>query len=200
MDRKNIMKNKKGKIIVLSAPSGSGKSTIIGKLMDCPELKLDFSISATSRKPRGEEKHGREYFFMTEEEFKSNVEKGNFVEWEEVYSGVCYGTLASEVERITYKGNNLIMDVDVKGALSIKKRFGEEALLIFIMPPDVATLEKRLRNRATDSEETIIKRLEKAEYEMGFSPQFDCVVVNDRLEEAVDQVEKQIKNFTDKEK
>ena len=114
----------KGKIIVLSAPSGSGKSTIIGELMKKPELKLGFSISATSRKPRGEEKHGKEYFFMTESEFKENAKQGNFVEWEEVYAGVCYGTLVSEVERITGSGNNLIMDVDVKGALNIKKDMG----------------------------------------------------------------------------
>lgn len=188
---------KKGKIIVLSAPSGSGKSTIISELMKNPALRLDFSISATSRKPRGEEKHGREYFFLTEEEFKRNVEEGNFVEWEEVYSGVCYGTLVSEVERITGKGNNLIMDVDVKGALSIKKRFGAEALLIFIMPPDKATLEQRLRMRGTDSEETIIKRLHKSEYELGFAPEFDCVIVNDQLEKAVREVTHVVENFID---
>lgn len=186
---------KKGKIIVLSAPSGSGKSTIIGELMKNPDLKLGFSISATSRKPRGEEQHGREYFFLTEEEFRRNVEKGNFVEWEEVYAGVCYGTLVSEVERITGSGRNLIMDVDVKGGLNIKKRFGDEALTIFIMPPDKETLEKRLRNRGTDSEETILKRLHKSEYEMEHAPQFDCVVVNDNLKTAVKEVESKIKNF-----
>lgn len=186
---------KKGKIIVLSAPSGSGKSTIIGKLMEKPELKLDFSISATSRQPRGNEQHGREYFFLTEEEFHRNVEAGNFVEWEEVYKGVCYGTLASEVERITNSGHNLIMDVDVKGGLNIKKRYGEEAITIFIMPPDKATLEKRLRTRGTDSEETIAHRLHKSEYEMSFAKDFDYTVVNDNLEEAVKDVEKIIKAF-----
>lgn len=185
----------KGKIIALSAPSGSGKSTIIGELMKKPELKLDFSISATSRKPRGEEKHGKEYFFLTEEEFRRNIEQGNFVEWEEVYSGVCYGTLISEVNRITENGHNLIMDVDVKGALNIKERYGEEALIIFIMPPDKKTLEERLRNRGTDSEETIRKRLQKAEYEMSFADKFDCIVVNDKLETAVENVETKIKNF-----
>lgn len=185
----------RGKIIVLSAPSGSGKSTIIGELMKKPELKLDFSISATSRKPRGEEKHGREYFFMSEEEFKRNVAEGNFVEWEEVYAGICYGTLISEVNRITKKGNNLIMDVDVKGALSIKKRFGQEALTIFIMPPDKETLEYRLRTRGTDSEETIQKRLHKSEYEMTFADKFDCIVINDDLEKAVGNVESRIKDF-----
>lgn len=186
---------KQGKIIVLSAPSGSGKSTIIRELMKNPELKLDFSISATSRKPRGEEKHGKEYFFLTEEEFKENVEAGNFVEWEEVYSGVCYGTLVSEVERITSSGHNLIMDVDVKGALNIKKRYGDRALTIFIMPPGKEVLEQRLRNRGTDSEETIAKRLHKSEYEMSFSPEFDHVVVNDVLEKAVEETEKTIIDF-----
>lgn len=185
----------KGKIIALSAPSGSGKSTIIGELMKKPDLKLDFSISATSRKPRGEEKHGKEYFFLTEEEFRRNIEQGNFVEWEEVYSGVCYGTLISEVNRITENGHNLIMDVDVKGALNIKERYGEEALIIFIMPPDKKTLEERLRNRGTDSEETIRKRLQKSEYEMSFADKFDCIVVNDKLETAVENVETKIKNF-----
>ena len=191
------MKNsgKKGKIIILSAPSGSGKSTIIKELMVNPELKLDFSISATSRKPRGEEKHGVEYFFMTEEEFKRNVADGNFVEWEEVYPGICYGTLVSEVNRITDKGNNLIMDIDVKGALSIKKRYGKNAISIFIMPPDKETLEHRLRNRGTDSEETIRKRLQKSEYEMGFAEKFDYVVINDNLQVAVNEVEGKIKNF-----
>lgn len=185
----------KGKIIVLSAPSGSGKSTIIGELMKNKDLKLDFSISATSRSPRGEEQHGREYFFLTEEEFKEKVEQGKFIEWEEVYSGVCYGTLESEVERITGVGHNLIMDVDVKGALNIKKRYGDEALTIFIMPPSKEELERRLRTRATDSEETISKRLHKSEYEMTFSSQFDCVAVNDQLDKAVKEVENHIKNF-----
>ena len=187
---------KKGKILILSAPSGSGKSTIIGKLMEDPDLKLGFSISATSRKPRGEEKHGREYFFMTEAEFQENIIRGNFVEWEEVYSGVRYGTLVSEVERITGNGRNLIMDVDVRGALNIKKRFGDDALTIFIMPPDKETLEKRLRLRGTDSEETIKSRLQKSEYEIGFANQFDFVVVNDNLEEAVKKVEEKIRAFT----
>lgn len=191
-----MKKNKeKGKIIVLSAPSGSGKSTIIRELMKNPELRLDFSISATSRSPRGEEKHGKEYFFLTEEEFKNKVNAGEFVEWEEVYSGVCYGTLSSEVERITSIGNNLIMDVDVKGALNIKKRYGKEALTLFIMPPDMTTLEKRLRTRGTDSEQTILKRLEKAEYEMSFANEFDFIVVNDSLDEAVKAVEDKVISF-----
>ncbi|MCH5230891.1 MAG: guanylate kinase [Muribaculaceae bacterium] len=185
----------KGKIIILSAPSGSGKSTIIGQLMEKPELKLDFSISATSRQPRGGEQHGKEYFFLSQEEFMKQIAEGNFVEWEEVYAGVCYGTLVSEVERITGSGHNLIMDVDVKGALNIKKRYGDDAITIFVMPPDKATLEQRLRKRGTDSEETIEKRLHKSEYEMSFSPQFDTVIINDQLEEAVEKVESAIKKF-----
>lgn len=188
----------KGKIIVLSAPSGSGKSTIIGELMKKNDLKLGFSISATSRNPRGKEMHGREYFFMTEAEFKDQVSKGNFVEWEEVYPGVCYGTLLSEVERITGKGDNLIMDVDVKGALNIKKRFADEVVTIFIMPPSKEALKERLLKRGTDTEDIINKRLHKSEYEMSFSPQFDYVVVNDDLKEAVDSVENIIRNFIEK--
>ncbi|MDE5886102.1 MAG: guanylate kinase [Muribaculaceae bacterium] len=185
----------KGKIIILSAPSGTGKSTIISRLMEKPDLKLGFSVSATSRLPRGEEKDGKDYFFLTPEEFMQKVEEGKFVEWEEVYKGTCYGTLESEVERVTEAGSNLIMDVDVKGALSIKRRYGLNALSIFIMPPSVDVLESRLRNRATDSEETINKRLAKAEYEMSFSGEFDSVVVNDNLADAVNDVESKIRNF-----
>lgn len=189
----NIMT--KGKIIILSAPSGTGKSTIISRLMDYEGLKLGFSISATSRAPRGEEKDGREYYFLTSEEFHKRVENGEFVEWEEVYAGTCYGTLVSEVERVTGSGRNLIMDIDVKGALNVKKRYGKDALSIFILPPSVEELERRLRARSTDSEESIARRLDKAEYEMGFSDKFDRRVVNDSLDSCCSEVKKLIEEF-----
>lgn len=186
---------KEGKIIILSAPSGTGKSTIIRHLIDMADLCLGFSVSATSRLPRGEEKNGKEYYFLSEKEFKERAARGEFVEWEEVYPGTCYGTLLSEVERVTHNGRNLIMDVDVKGALNIKKFFGEKALAIFVMPPSKEELEKRLRSRSTDTEESILKRLSKADYEMGFAPQFDTLVVNDTLDDAVSKTASLIRNF-----
>ena len=188
----------KGKIIVLSAPSGSGKSTIISNLVKDDELRLGFSISATSRKPRGEEQHGKEYFFLSEEDFKNKVMNGEFVEWEEVYPGVCYGTLESEINRITEDGQNLIMDIDVKGALNIKKKYGSKALTLFIMPPDKETLAQRLRSRGTDSEENIEKRLKKAEYEISFANQFDATIVNDCLDQAVKDTNNKIREFIKK--
>lgn len=188
--------NAKGKIIVLSAPSGTGKSTIINELMKDPGLRLEFSVSATSRKPRGEEVHGIHYYFLTADEFERRVQAGEFVEWAEVYKGTRYGTLVSEVERVTGSGKNLIMDVDVAGALNVKKRFGNEALLIFVEPPSVQELEQRLRSRATDDEESVRRRLDKAEYEMSFAPKYDKVVINDSLADAVAQVARLIREFT----
>lgn len=179
---------KKGKIIVLSAPSGTGKSSIIRRLMEYPELNLGFSVSATCRKPRGEEKHGVDYYFITHEEFMKKVAQGEFVEWEEVYAGTCYGTLRSEVERVIEAGQNIIMDIDVKGGLNVKKIFGKEALTIFILPPSKEELKRRLRSRATDSEDVIQKRLDKADFELSFAPQFDIRIVNDNLDHAVSEV------------
>lgn len=193
------MSMKKGKIIILSAPSGTGKSTIISRLIDNPDLHLGFSVSATSRAPRGQEQDGREYYFLSPEEFHIKAENGEFVEWEEVYAGTCYGTLVSEVERVIGTGRNLIMDIDVKGALNVKKRYGADALALFIMPPSIEELERRLRSRSTDSEESIRKRLEKAEYEMSFSSQFDANIVNDDLDKATSEVETAIRNTIDTE-
>ncbi|MDE7413365.1 MAG: guanylate kinase [Muribaculaceae bacterium] len=187
---------KEGKIIILSAPSGTGKSTIISRLMELDDLRLGFSISATSRKPRGNEQHGKEYYFLSEKEFKEKAGNGEFVEWEEVYPGTCYGTLLSEVERVTHQGRNLIMDVDVKGALNVKRYFGPKALAIFVMPPSKEVLEQRLRSRQTDSEESIMKRLAKADFEMDFAPKFDTVVINDDLSKATAQTADTIRRFT----
>lgn len=187
----------KGKIIILSAPSGTGKSTIIRWLMEHrPDLKLSFSISATSRSPREGEIDGREYYFLSEEEFRYRVERGEFVEWEEVYAGNLYGTLESEVSRLTRDGRNVIMDVDVKGGINVKRRYGPRALSIFILPPSMEVLRRRLTNRATDSKEDIERRLAKAEYEMSFASEFDCNVVNDSLEQASSEVAVLIKKFT----
>ena len=186
-----------GKIIVLSAPSGTGKSTIIGELMKMPDLNLGFSVSATSRAPRGTEQDGVQYYFLSPDEFAARIERGEFVEWAEVYSGTRYGTLVSEVERVTGQGMNLIMDIDVEGALNVKKRYGDLALLIFIEPPTLQSLEERLRSRATDDDESIRRRLDKAEYEMSFADRYDKVVVNDDLATAVSEVADNIRAFTE---
>ena len=186
-----------GKIIVLSAPSGTGKSTIIGELMKMPDLNLGFSVSATSRAPRGTEQDGVQYYFLSPDEFAARTERGEFVEWAEVYSGTRYGTLVSEVERVTGQGKNLIMDIDVEGALNVKKRYGDLALLIFIEPPTLQSLKERLRSRATDDDESIRRRLDKAEYEMSFANRYDKVVVNDDLDTAVAEVADNIRAFTE---
>ncbi|MCI5627686.1 MAG: guanylate kinase [Porphyromonadaceae bacterium] len=186
---------KEGKIIIISAPSGSGKSTIIQRLMQNPELHLGFSVSATSRQPRGSEQHGREYYFITCEEFKLRVGAGEFIEWEEVYPGTCYGTLRSEVERVTGNGQNLVLDIDVAGGVNVKKMYGDRALALFIEPPSLGELERRLKGRGTDAPEVVEKRLAKAEYELGFAPQYDAVIVNDDLETAVAAVTTLILDF-----
>ena len=183
-----------GKVVIFSAPSGAGKSTIIGRLLE-KFPRLEFSISCTSRPPRGKEVHGREYYFLSNDEFKARAGAGEFVEWEEVHPGTCYGTLRSEVDRIWEKGSVIVFDVDVKGGVNLKKTFGASALSVFIMPPSVEELRRRLVGRGTDSAETIEKRVAKAEQEIAHAPQFDRVIVNDSLEEAVAEAEKTVAEF-----
>ncbi len=191
--------NKQGKLIICSAPSGSGKTTLVQHLLG-QDLKLFFSISATSRKPRGEEQHGREYYFLTQEDFKKKIEEEAFVEWEEVYEGCFYGTLKSEVQHLLEAGKNVIFDVDVVGGLNLKKYYGKEALAIFIAPPSVEELERRLHNRGTDTEEVIAKRVAKSEYELSFREQFDYVVVNEELEKAQNEIVTVVREFINKER
>lgn len=186
----------KGKLIIFSAPSGSGKSTIVSYLMkEHPELNLAFSVSATTRAPRGTEKNGVEYIFLSEEEFKAKIAAGKFLEHEEVYPGRFYGTLKEQVERQTEKGENVVFDVDVKGGCNIKKFYGSRALSIFIQPPSVEELRRRLEGRATDAPEVIEQRLSKAAYELTFADKFDHVVVNDDLAEAEAETLKLVSDF-----
>lgn len=182
------------KIIIFSAPSGSGKSTVINGLMK-RDLNLAFSISCTSRAPRGEEQHGIHYYYLTTDEFKHKIQGNEFIEYEEVYAGCFYGTLKSEIERLQKEGKNVIFDVDVIGGLNIKKIFGEEALSVFIQPPSMEILRYRLENRKTDSKEVIEQRLAKAEYELSFAPQFDKIVVTTDAETAIENAYKIIKEF-----
>ncbi|MBO4664742.1 MAG: guanylate kinase [Bacteroidaceae bacterium] len=184
-----------GKLIILAAPSGSGKSTIVKYLMENEDLNLHFSISATSRAPRGTEKNGVEYFFMTPEEFRSHIDAGDFIEYEEVYTDKFYGTLKSQVDAQLAAGENVIFDVDVKGAMSIKKLYGKRALSMFIQPPSIEELRTRLEGRGTDTPEVIEQRLAKAEYELSFADKFDEVVVNDNLEIAEVEAEALIEDF-----
>jgi len=191
-----MKKQKKGKLLIFSAPSGSGKSTIIGWLMENhPELNLAFSISCTSRQPRGTEQDGVEYFFITAEEFRRRIEAGEFLEYEEVYENRFYGTLKSQVERQLKAGQNVVFDVDVKGGVNIKKYYGDKALSVFIQPPSVEELRRRLLARNTDSEEMIAQRVAKAEYELTFAPQFDRILVNDDLQTALNEAYELVGNF-----
>ncbi len=184
----------KGKLIIFSAPSGAGKTTIVRHLLG-KGFNLEFSVSATSRAPRPTETHGKDYYFLAEPEFKERIAKNDFLEWEEVYAGIFYGTLKSEVERIREEGKNVIFDVDVVGGLNIKKYYGDEALAVFVQPPSVEELRKRLTARSTETEEKIAMRIAKAEHELSFAPQFDVVIVNDQLEKACAEVEKVLGNF-----
>lgn len=182
------------KIIIFSAPSGSGKSTIINYLLG-RFPRLEFSISATSRQPRGEEKDGVHYYFFSAEEFRKRIDNGELLEWEEVYNGTYYGTLNSEIQRIWEHGNVIIFDVDVRGGIALKKIFGDQAMAMFIMPPSIEELRRRLIGRGTENEETIEKRIGKSEFELSFASQFDAIVVNDDLVKACTEAEVIITNF-----
>ncbi len=187
-----------GKLIIFSAPSGSGKSTLIESLMPHKELNLHFSISATNRPPRGKEQNGVEYFFLSTEEFKQKIEEGDFIEYEEVYPGRFYGTLKSQVEKQLAAGENVLFDIDVKGGCNVKKLYGDRAMSVFVQPPSIDVLRKRLEGRGTDSQDMIEKRLAKAEYELSFAPKFDHVVVNDQLEVAREEVYRLVADFLKK--
>ncbi|WP_320019690.1 guanylate kinase [Labilibaculum manganireducens] len=186
-----------GKLFIFSAPSGSGKTTIVQHLLK-QNFKLEFSISATSRAKRANEIDGKDYHFLSVEEFKTRIENDEFLEWEEVYEGCFYGTLKSEVDKIRKKGKNVIFDVDVVGGTNIKKFYKQEALAIFIQPPSITELENRLRNRNTDSDEVITKRVEKFKFELAFSDQFDKIIVNDKLEDAFAEAETALHDFLSK--
>ena len=186
----------KGKLIIVSAPSGSGKSTIVRWLMEQhPELKLYFSVSCTSRQPRGTEQDGVDYFFLQPDEFRQKIANGEFLEYEEVYTDRFYGTLKAQVERQREAGQNVVFDVDVKGGVNIKRYYGDEAMSLFIQPPSVEELRRRLEGRATDTPEAIQHRLDKAEYELTFAPKFDHIVVNDDLETAKQEALRLLKDF-----
>ncbi|MBR3471489.1 MAG: guanylate kinase [Prevotella sp.] len=182
-----LLRRGRGRLIIISAPSGSGKSTIINWLMEHhPELRLAFSISCTSRAPRGTEQNGVEYFFLSPEEFRERIERNEFLEYEEVYEGRFYGTLKEQVER-QRATHNVVFDVDVKGGCNIKKYYGDEALSLFIQPPSIEELRRRLEGRGTDAPEVIEQRLERAAFELSFAPQFDRVVINDDLQTAEEE-------------
>lgn len=184
-----------GKIILFTAPSGAGKTTIVKHLLQSNPA-LSFSISACTRDKRGRsEENGKDYYFITPEEFRQKIERGEFVEWEEVYEGAFYGTLKSEIERIWNMGKHVILDVDVKGGLKIKEYYKDRALAIFVKPPSIEALAARLQARATDSASSISSRVFKAKFELSFENKFDCVIVNDDLSQAIAQAEKLVNNF-----
>ena len=185
----------KGKLIVFSAPSGSGKTTIVRHLLAQADLNLEFSISAATREARGEEVNGKDYYFMSIPEFKQHIKNEDFVEWEEVYRDNFYGTLKSEVERIWAKGKNVIFDIDVAGGLRIKSKFPEETLAVFVKPPSVDELKRRLKERSTESEEKINMRIAKAHVELATAPQFDVIIKNYDLEIALEEAYQLVKDF-----
>jgi guanylate kinase len=184
-----------GKLIVFSAPSGSGKTTIVRHLLSKEDLNLEFSISAASREPRGEEVNGKDYYFISTEEFKKHIKNEDFLEWEEVYRDNFYGTLKSEVERIWAKGKNVIFDIDVSGGLRIKHKFPEETLAVFVKPPSVDELKRRLKERSTESDDKINMRIAKASVELATAPQFDVIIKNYDLPIALEEAYQLVKNF-----
>lgn len=185
---------KEGKIIIFSAPSGAGKTTIVRHLLSM-DHNFGFSVSATSRKPRGSEVNGVDYYFLTVDEFKAKIANDEFLEWQEVYPDNFYGSLKSEVERILGSGRNILFDVDVVGGSNIKKYYGDRALALFVQPPSITELEKRLLKRCTDKEEVIRERIAKAEKELAYAPLFDVIIVNDNLENALKETEERVKEF-----
>ncbi|MDE6513137.1 MAG: guanylate kinase [Muribaculaceae bacterium] len=187
-----------GKVIILSAPSGSGKSTIINALMSGGEINLQFSVSATNRAPRGSEVNGKDYHFLSDAEFRRAISDDAFLEYEEVYPGRFYGTLKSEVDRIGAAGSNVVMDIDVNGALRVKDKLDQRALSIFIQPPSIDELRRRLEGRATDSPESIDARIDRAKYELDQAPRFDARIINDNLDDAVAEARRIIVEFLNK--
>ncbi|MCL1850505.1 MAG: guanylate kinase [Bacteroidetes bacterium] len=183
-----------GKLIIFAAPSGSGKTSIVKFLLE-QTLPLKFSISATTRPRRPNEKEGVDYFFLSKEQFQKKVEAGDFLEWEEVYSGTYYGTLKTEVDKLLAKGENLLFDVDVLGALNIKKIYAEQALALFVKPPSLESLIERLTNRGTESKESLKRRIDKAAYELSFEPDFDKTIINKHLEEAQNEAKQIVSDF-----
>lgn len=184
-----------GKLIIISAPSGCGKSTIIHDLTQRGNIDMTFSVSATNRKPREGEIDDVHYHFLSTSEFHDRIASGDFLEYEEVYPGRFYGTLKSEINRALDAGSNIVLDIDVKGGINVKKLYGDRALSIFIEPPSVEELRRRLENRGTESREVIDERISRAEFELSLAPQFDVVVVNDNLEQAIDRTEQLIVDF-----
>ena len=184
-----------GKLIIFSAPSGSGKTTLVHHLLPKSELKLAFSVSATSREKRPNEEHGKDYYFLSADEFRKRISADEFLEWEEVYTDQFYGTLRSEINRIHSEGQTVVFDVDVLGGINLKKKFGDQALSIFIMPPSVQVLAQRLRSRNTDSEDRIKQRLAKAKQEIEMSEAFDIIIENDILELAIQKATKAVNEF-----
>jgi guanylate kinase len=190
--------NQKGKAIIFSAPSGAGKTTLVHHLLDHTDLQLAFSISATTRAKRGHEMDGKDYYFLSPNDFLSRAKGGDFLEWEEVYTDQYYGTLRSEIERIWSAGAHVIFDVDVIGGLNLKKIFGDQALAVFVEPPSLEALQFRLRHRSTETPEKIAMRIAKAQSEMAYSTKFDLIIVNDILDDALIQAELRVREFLDK--